>query len=671
MDKTTRNHIRTATQAARQLLETEFSLQLESPYDILPDGIIAAQPGTHLDGAQTLLRQKIVTAIEHEQAAGLSDRDAVRAYVREASFTCLNRFVALKMMEARGLTRECVSKGERSSGFVEFCGLAPGLSELPDGGYRLYIESLFDELSTGIRALFDRRSPASLLWPRRKPLEKLLSILNHGDIAGVWGEDETIGWAYQYFNSSDERKKMRDESAAPRNSWELAVRNQFFTPRYVVEFLTDNTLGRIWYEMTQGQTSLKDTCRYLVRQSDEVFFDDKHSPADAPAKRWLMGENDALPTAFDLASTVDTYRRYPSVNAAADWLYATITRVTVGETSALKTQELLDLLFMLHRADHFSEGTLERYSAEIDRMIAELTERRKQRKAEGHPQEALLNQAVFIPNRKLKDPREILMLDPACGSMHFGLYAFDIYETIYREALEPRFGFREKLLGTVGWAGAPEMAILPSSVRLKVGVSAAFSGYSNQEVPLEDALVTVAAEPDFGDGVEANRPYIVSRDTKFRVPFSHRAPLAKFDYAKAVEGGWFIARFGDDFIKESRCFEYQEPLIDDEAEKRFLNEIPRMIIEKNIHGIDIDPRAVQIAGLSLWLRAQKSWKINNVALGKRPRIRRSNIVCAEPMPGEKDMRQEFVDSLRPRVLGQLVDVVFEKLKLAGRGRISS
>ena len=48
---------------------------------------------------------------------------------------------------------------------------------------------------------------------------------------------------------------MREESAAPRNSRELAVRNQFFTPRYVVEFLTDNTLGRIWYEMTKGQTS--------------------------------------------------------------------------------------------------------------------------------------------------------------------------------------------------------------------------------------------------------------------------------------------------------------------------------------------------------------------------------------------------------------------------------
>ena len=37
---------------------------------------------------------------------------------------------------------------------------------------------------------------------------------------------------------------MREGAAAPRTSRELAVRNQFFTPRYVVDFLVQNTLGR-------------------------------------------------------------------------------------------------------------------------------------------------------------------------------------------------------------------------------------------------------------------------------------------------------------------------------------------------------------------------------------------------------------------------------------------
>src|SRR5262249_33810033 len=46
-------------------------------------------------------------------------------------------------------------------------------------------------------------------------------------------------------------------------------RNQFFTPRYVVQFLTDNTLGRLWFEMRGGQTCLVEQCDYLVRSADE------------------------------------------------------------------------------------------------------------------------------------------------------------------------------------------------------------------------------------------------------------------------------------------------------------------------------------------------------------------------------------------------------------------
>ena len=93
--------------------------------------------------------------------------------------------------------------------------------------------------------------------------------------------------------------------------------------------------------------------------------------------------------------------------------------------------------------------------------------------------------------------------------------------------------------------------------------------------------------------------------------------------------------------------------------------MPRLIVEHNIHGIDIDPRAVQIAGLSLWLRAQKSWQTQGVKPAARPTITKSNIVCAEPMPGDAEMLAEFADGLQPKVLGELVKVIFEKMKLAG------
>jgi hypothetical protein len=323
VDKEIRNRIQRATQAARALLEREYAEQLEDTFDIRLDGTIAAEPGGHLDAPQRVLRTKLVAAVEHLGAGGLKKQEAVAEYMREAAFTTLNRFVALKMLEARGLVQECISRSEQSAGFKEFTGLAPGLVQLPDHGYRLYIESLFDEIGCEVRVLFDRRDPASLLWPRRQTFQQLLDILNDPDLSRlttddgrpttIWHEDETIGWVYQYFNSDEERRQMRAESKAPRNSRELAVRNQFFTPRYVVEFLTDNTLGRIWYEMRQGKTRLIDECNYLVRRPTEIF------PAEGPTQTyaaWKLSVNRSL--LMELDAYTDYERRLANLVRATE-----------------------------------------------------------------------------------------------------------------------------------------------------------------------------------------------------------------------------------------------------------------------------------------------------------------------------------------------------------------
>jgi len=460
MEKDTRNHIQRATQQARTLLEEDYGAQLEGIYDIRADGTIAPAPGAHLDAAQRVIRRKLVAAIGHHQPHFAKPVEAVEAFLREAAFTTLNRFVALKMLEARALVQECLSRGEQSSGFKEFTGLAPGLVQLPDHGYRLYIECLFDEIGREVKVLFDRQDPASLLWPRRQALGDLLAILNGENLAGVWGEDETIGWVYQYFNSDEERKRMRAESQAPRNSRELAVRNQFFTPRYVVEFLTDNTLGRIWYEMHQGETRLVEDCDYLVRRPSEVFL-----AADAVAP--------------------------PEPDTEADL-----------------------------------------------------------------SQEELLRQTVYIPFRARKDPRDLKVLDPACGSGHFLLYAFDLLLTIYEE----------------GWAdgAAPRSVVTGHTLR--------------EDYPTREEL---------------------------------RAA------------------------------------------------VPGLMLRHNLHGIDIDPRAAQIASLALWMRAQRAYNEFEIPRKERPPIRKTNVVVAEPMPGEAQMVDDFAQTLFPPVVGDLFRQIVSEMALAG------
>jgi hypothetical protein len=306
MDRGTRNAIERATQGARRLLEEDFSAQLEGDFDVHCSGSVAEKSGPHLSARQAFQRERVVAAIEHKRAAGMGAPEAVADYLRDAAFTTLNRFVALKMLEARELVQECITRGEQSAGYREFCGMAPGLPLLPDSaGYRLYLESLFDELSTEVKVLFERRDPSSVLWPKRATYERLLEILNASELASVWSEDETLGWVYQFFNGPDERRKMRDESQAPRNSRELAVRNQFFTPRYVVQFLTDNTLGRIWYEMRGTQTALAEHCAYMVRKpGEELAPRAKKDPRDLRVLDPACGSGHFLLYAFDLLLSI-------------------------------------------------------------------------------------------------------------------------------------------------------------------------------------------------------------------------------------------------------------------------------------------------------------------------------------------------------------------------------
>src|SRR5271157_5761045 len=363
------------------------------------------------------------------------------------------------MMEAREVYvkgqkfREAVSRGLNSNG-VKFY-----LAEHPDDerrfntgqqeiAYRHFLNWLGGQLSEEIGVLFNPNDPANRLYPPQRVLDEVLDLLNSEELKGIWSEDETIGWVYQYFTPKELRDQARKESQAPRNSYELAFRNQFFTPRYVVEFLTDNTLGRIWYEMRRGNTRLKDECRYMVRRPSEVFLSAGEQPP-----------NDAAEVQDDL------------------------------------------------------------------------------------PQEELLKRPVSISHRPKKDPREIKVLDPACGSGHFLLYCFALLLVIYEEAYD---------------------------------------------------------DPDLGSSLQADYP----------------------------------------------------------TKEDLRRKLPGLILRNNLHGIDIDLRAVQIAGLALWLRCQRAYQ--EMGLKKdRPRITRSNIVCAEPMPGEKELLDDFFKTLREDHLEALIRQVMQ------------
>jgi 23S rRNA G2445 N2-methylase RlmL len=82
-----------------------------------------------------------------------------------------------------------------------------------------------------------------------------------------------------------------------------------------------------------------------------------------------------------------------------------------------------------------------------------------------------------------------------------------------------------------------------------------------------------------------------------------------------------------------------------EDEAAYLRDIPRLIIEHNIYGVDIDPRAAQIAALALWLRAQRTWHDAGVKAKDRPLLGHGHVVAATAPPAEHELRQQFAAGL--------------------------
>ncbi len=82
-----------------------------------------------------------------------------------------------------------------------------------------------------------------------------------------------------------------------------------------------------------------------------------------------------------------------------------------------------------------------------------------------------------------------------------------------------------------------------------------------------------------------------------------------------------------------------------DSQEEFLLDVPRLIIERNIYGVDIDPRATQIASLALWLRAQRAWHDAGVKAHERPLVRKGNVIAAVAPPTERELREQLASQL--------------------------
>ena len=115
---------------------------------------------------------------------------------------------------------------------------------------------------------------------------------------------------------------MRAASTAPRDSRELAVRNQFFTPRYVVDFLVQNSLGRRLIDVDPDSPLLADL---------PLLIDPPTAKGAAADLNEVAVLDPACGSGHFLLAAYDLLERAWHQRASARWISAGHRPVAVGD----------------------------------------------------------------------------------------------------------------------------------------------------------------------------------------------------------------------------------------------------------------------------------------------------------------------------------------------------
>lgn len=252
------------TREAHDLLEGVYGLHSDGTIEI-PDNLPALKDA---EAQQTYAQLK--SFLQDETQAGLTAAEVVAKLVKEIAFTHLNRLVAFKMLESSKLIREAVGRGVDSNGFKFYLADHPvdethWRAGQTESAYANFLRWQAGEIAREVPVLFDPENLASSLMPRQAALNRALGMLNAPELVEAWGAEETIGWVYQFFNERENEavfdRLFRQKQKIDKQ--DIPAATQRFTPRWIVRYLVENTLGMLWMQM-HPDSGLGKAMRYLV-----------------------------------------------------------------------------------------------------------------------------------------------------------------------------------------------------------------------------------------------------------------------------------------------------------------------------------------------------------------------------------------------------------------------
>jgi hypothetical protein len=122
-------------------------------------------------------------------------------------------------------------------------------------------------------------------------------------------EVEIIGWLYQFYISERKDEVMARKSAVPKE--DIPAVTQLFTPHWIVRYLVENSLGRLWL-LNRPDSQLREQMPYYIEGEAETDFLRITRPEEIRVLDPAAGSGHMLTYAFDLLYAIYEEEGYPA-----------------------------------------------------------------------------------------------------------------------------------------------------------------------------------------------------------------------------------------------------------------------------------------------------------------------------------------------------------------------
>lgn len=244
-----------------------------------------------ISGEAVRQRDKLIEVIQQKE----KDTDYKTAYqyvIEEVAYTWFNRLIAIRFMEVNDYLPSHIRVLSSESGKLEpdlvttpFDAELPFTAEEEALIFQLKQDNKLDEV---FRILFLKQCNAlneilPALFEKTKNYTELLLSLSVIDQDGVvyhlihdipeddfnierGGQVEIIGWLYQYYNT--EPKAAAFAKSGKITKEEIPAVTQLFTPDWIVRYMVENSLGRLWVE-GHPDCGLKENWKYYLEEAQQ------------------------------------------------------------------------------------------------------------------------------------------------------------------------------------------------------------------------------------------------------------------------------------------------------------------------------------------------------------------------------------------------------------------